>query len=311
MTKTINYSVGCSIKDDAKFHSAAVDRYGLRRFLGRNDSDHAPLWDSAYVDRAEFPLDLVSTKEPKTSKNSTGTALVDCAPIGNKKCIDFGCLLSFSGTRASEFCNCILKVLNFVRCSVNSFDKSFAFNVIFNSKENTSYRSGASNESTQEHHIFPSVFVLINICQHEKDKKYCCHEGDVEDHFIGKFFVIKHLLYLRGLISNLSLSTKFYSLPRSPLFLVLLEKTTTFLYPSSKGLLAPTCLKTMLLQGPASSSGADSGLWPQYLCIAIYSRLFRTRSGQIPIPIGRRRCFLFRKSVSNKRMTGGLCDVSM
>lgn len=104
----------------------------------------------------------------------------------------------------------------------------------------------------------------------------------------------KSICNLRGLISNFCVQTKFYSFPRRPLFLVLLEKTATFLWPSSQGILAPSaCLKTMLLQMPAATSEAGSGSWPQYLCIAKISRLFRTRSGQIPI--GRRRCFLFHR----------------
>lgn len=106
-----------------------------------------------------------------------------------------------------------------------------------------------------------------------------------------------HLVYLRGLNRNLCLQTKVYSSPRRPLFLGALGKI--------KALLAPrACLKTMLLQAFTSRFVA----WSQYLCIAKFSsHLFRTRSGRI----GQRRCFLFRKSVGNKRMSGGLCDVSM
>ena len=69
--------------------------------------------------------------------------------------------------------------------------------------------------------------------------------------------------FLRGLISNLFLQTKFYSSPRSPLFLGALGKT--------KALLAPrACLKTMLLQAFTSRFIA----WSQYLCIAKFSFLF-------------------------------------
>lgn len=109
-----------------------------------------------------------------------------------------------------------------------------------------------------------------------------------------KNFPNRVMFFLRGLNRNLSLQTKFYSSPRRPLFLGLI-----------KGPLAPrACLKTMLLQAFTSRFIA----WSQYLCIAKFSsHLFRTRSGRI----GQRRCFLFRKSVGNKRMSRGLCDVSM
>lgn len=100
----------------------------------------------------------------------------------------------------------------------------------------------------------------------------------------------KSICNLRGLISNLSLQTKFYSSPRSPLFLGALGKT--------KALLAPrACLKTMLLQAFTSRFIA----WSQYLCIAKFSsHLFRTRSGRI----GQRRCFLFLRAADCPKMIG-------
>ena len=104
-------------------------------------------------------------------------------------------------------------------------------------------------------------------------------------------------LFLRGLSSDFCVQPKFYSYPRSPLFLGALGKAKVLLAPRA-------CLKTMLLQAFTSRFIA----WSQYLCIAKFSsHLFRTRFGRI----GQRRCFLFRKSVGNKRMSRGLCDVSM
>lgn len=103
-------------------------------------------------------------------------------------------------------------------------------------------------------------------------------------------FPISVMFLLRGLSSNLCLQTKFYSYPRSPLFLGALGKT--------KALLAPrACLKTMLLQAFILRFIA----WSQYLCIAKFSsHLFRTRSGRI----GQRRCFLFLRAADCPKMIG-------
>lgn len=88
-------------------------------------------------------------------------------------------------------------------------------------------------------------------------------------------------LFLRGLSSDFCVQPKFYSYPRSPLFLGALGKAKVLLAPRA-------CLKTMLLQAFTSRFIA----WSQYLCIAKFSsHLFRTRSGRI----GQRRCFLFSK----------------
>lgn len=123
-----------------------------------------------------------------------------------------------------------------------------------------------------------------------KEDKTCAYQQP----FYQRCF---HLDFLRGLDRKLSLQTKFYSYPRRPLFLGALGKARALLAPRA-------CLKTMLLQAFTSRFIA----WSQYLCIAKFSsHLFRTRSGRI----GQRRCFLFRWSVGNKRMSGGLCDVSM
>ena len=152
-----------------------------------------------------------------------------------------------------------------------------------------------------------SSFVLANGERHQKnraiDNDYCHPKPDPKNIVRSILFLgliqlwLIFQLFLRGLNRNFSLQTKFYSCPRRPFFLGALGKAEALLAPRA-------CLKTMLLQAFTSRFIA----WSQYLCIAKFSsHLFRTRSGRI----GQRRCFLFRKSVGNKRMSRGLCDVSM
>lgn len=156
-----------------------------------------------------------------------------------------------------------------------------------------SYDKGRKQSTQSRHCSTEKIYRSWEFCPDEKqtkEDKTCAYQQP----FYQCCF---HLDFLRGLNRYLSLQTKFYSYPRRPLFLGALGKT--------KALLAPrACLKTMLLQAFISRFIA----WSQYLCIAKFSsHLFRTRSGRI----GQRRCFLFRWSVGNKRMSGGLCDVSM
>ena len=66
------------------------------------------------------------------------------------------------------------EIVCFDEChSFNRSDKFFALNVIFDREDNTYHRSGTSDKCTQKHHIFPTAFVLVNIRQQEKNKKYC------------------------------------------------------------------------------------------------------------------------------------------
>lgn len=270
--------------------STAIVRHWYCRFLAANDTERPSSRNPSYAISREFSIVLDANKGFKTSQNSPGISLIASAPLGSDKPFVFSYPLSLSGIRFTEFCNCIFKVLNFVCCFFNRSDKFFAFNVIFNRKDNTYHRRGASDKCTQEHHIFPAVFVLVNIRQQEKNKKYCSCEDGIEDRFIEIFFEIRHFLFLRGLNRNLSLQTKFYSYPRRPLFLGALGKARALLAPRA-------CLKTMLLQAFISRFIA----WSQYLCIAKFSsHLFRTRSGRI----GQRRCFLFLMAADCPKMIG-------
>ena len=288
-------TMGLSLNE--RILSTAIVRHCYCRFLAASDTERPSSRNPAHANSSEFSSVLDANQGFKTSQNSPGISLIASAPLGSEKRFVFSSLLSLFGIRITEFCNCIFKVLNFVCCIFNRSDKFFALNVIFDREDNTYHRSGTSDKCTQKHHIFPTAFVLVNIRQQEKNKKYCSYEGGVEDRFIEIFFEIGHFLFLRGLNRNLSLQTKVYSSPRRPLFLGALGKAKALLAP-------PACLKTMLLQAFTSRFIA----WSQYLCIAKFSsHLFRTRSGRI----GQRRCFLFRKSVGNKRMSRGLCDVSM
>lgn len=156
-----------------------------------------------------------------------------------------------------------------------------------------SYDKGRKQSTQSRHCSTEKIYRSWEFCPDEKqtkEDKTCAYQQP----FYQCCF---HLDFLRGLNRYLSLQTKFYSYPRRPLFLGALGKARALLAPRA-------CLKTMLLQAFTSRFIA----WSQYLCIAKFSsHLFRTRSGRI----GQRRCFLFRWSVGNKRMSGGLCDVSM
>lgn len=281
-------TMGLSLNE--RIFSTAIVRHGYCRFLAANDTERPSSRNPAHANSSEFSIVLDANKGFKTSQNSPGISFNASASLESEKPFVFSSLLSLSGIRFSEFCNCIFKVLNFVCCIFNRSDKFFALNVIFNREDNTYHRSRTSDKCTQKHHIFPAVFVLVNIRQQEKNKKYCSYEDGIEDRFIETFFEIGHFLFLRGLNRNFSLQTKFYSCPRRPLFLGALGKT--------KALLAPrACLKTMLLQAFTSRFIA----WSQYLCIAKFSsHLFRTRSGRI----GQRRCFLFLRAADCPKMIG-------
>lgn len=281
-------TMGLSLNE--RIFSTAIVRHGYCRFLAANDTERPSSRNPAHANSSEFSIVLDANQGFKTSQNSPGISLNASASLESEKPFVFSSLLSLSGIRFTEFCNFIFKALNFFCCFFNRSDKFFAFNVIFNRKDNTHHRSGASDKCTQEHHIFPAVFVLVNIRQQEKNKKYCSCEDGIEDRFIEIFFEIRHFLFLRGLNRNLSLQTKVYSSPRRHLFLGALGKARALLAPRA-------CLKTMLLQAFTSRFIA----WSQYLCIAKFSsHLFRTRSGRI----GQRRCFLFLRAADCPKMIG-------
>ena len=285
-------TMGLSLNE--RILSTAIVRHCYCRFLAASDTERPSSRNPAHANSSEFSSVLDANQGFKTSQNSPGISLIASAPLGSEKRFVFSSLLSLFGIRITEFCNCIFKVLNFVCCIFNRSDKFFALNVIFDREDNTYHRSGTSDKCTQKHHIFPTAFVLVNIRQQEKNKKYCSYEGGVEDRFIEIFFEIGHFLFLRGLNRNLSLQTKVYSSPRRPLFLGALGKAKALLAP-------PACLKNMLLQAFTSRFIA----WSQYLCIAKFSsHLFRTRSGRI----GQRRCFFLSKAplLTGRIEMGGL-----
>lgn len=202
---------------NARILSTAVYRYWHNQFLERAYAEWPPVRDAAYACGPEFSSDSSTAEKNRTSKISSGTASVDSDSIGSKKYSDSGSLLSLYSVRFAELGNRIFKVLNFVCCFFNSFYKLFAFNIVLNGKTDTQHRSSTNNKSTQEHHIFPAVFVLVNIRQQKEHESNCCSKDNPEKH-IADSFESKHFLYLRRLVSRLSCQAKFYSSLRSPFF---------------------------------------------------------------------------------------------
>lgn len=190
-------TMGLSLNE--RILSTAIVRHCYCRFLAASDTERPSSRNPAHANSSEFSSVLDANQGFKTSQNSPGISLIASAPLGSEKRFVFSSLLSLFGIRITEFCNCIFKVLNFVCCIFNRSDKFFALNVIFDREDNTYHRSGTSDKCTQKHHIFPTAFVLVNIRQQEKNKKYCSYEGGVEDRFIEIFFEIGHFLFLRGL----------------------------------------------------------------------------------------------------------------
>ena len=122
---------------NARILSTIVYRYWHDQFLEGTYAERPLVRDTAYAHSPKFPADLGTAEKNETSKISPGTASIDSAPVGCKKCSDSGCLLSLYSVRFTEFGNRISKVLNFVSCFFNRLNKFFAFNVIFNRKKDT------------------------------------------------------------------------------------------------------------------------------------------------------------------------------
>lgn len=128
------------------FFSTAIVRHGYCRFLAANDTERPSSRNPAHANSSEFSIVLDANQGFKTSQNSPGISLNSSASLESEKPFVFSSLLSLSGIRFTEFCNCIFKALNFFCCFFNRSDKFFAFNVIFNRKDNTYHRRGASDK---------------------------------------------------------------------------------------------------------------------------------------------------------------------
>lgn len=201
-------TMGLSLNE--RILSTAIVRHCYCRFLAASDTERPSSRNPAHANSSEFSSVLDANQGFKTSQNSPGISLIASAPLGSEKRFVFSSLLSLFGIRITEFCNCIFKVLNFVCC-------------IFN-------RSGKNNCAPVEKIVSKNTILLRFHQKLRKDTKENGFNGGNID-IPSKCPVLANKLcrnknlsqfhaFLRGLISNLSLATKFYSSSRRPLPIV-------------------------------------------------------------------------------------------
>ncbi|WP_418304652.1 hypothetical protein [Parasutterella excrementihominis] len=231
MTKTLRYFVGLSKNADDRFFSAAADEHCDGRFLESNGTRDSYLGVPAHVDSDNFFADSDITKISETFQDFSRAAPLVFVSNENKRNSYSSLILSFGSVCLAEFGNCCSQILNFVRCSFNSLYKFPSLFAAFSGKEEAYGRNNAGKESTQENQNITTFFLLVDSCQKTK-KQNNSNSKEYEQDFTNEFFGIEHCFFLRELISDLSLATKFYSLPRRPNFLgLLVSKSRQAHYP--------------------------------------------------------------------------------